>query len=184
MNEPMSAKHAIPLPEMEELKPGRELVLLTGATGYVGGRLLRALEDAGHRVRCLARRPQALASRTGASTEVVAGECLDIVSLTAALLGVHTAYYLVHSMASPGKFEEGDRRAAHNFARAARAAGVRRIIVPGRFGRTRAGAFCPRSGRRRSSTRPVCPACSTGMSSTQPTDGYLLECCETSPYQP
>jgi uncharacterized protein YbjT (DUF2867 family) len=110
------------------------LVLLTGATGYIGGRLLKALERAGTRVRCLARRPEFLEPRVGPGTEIVRGDCLDQDSLLRALAGAHTAYYLVHSMGSTGKFEEEDRRAAHNFAIASRQVGVRRIIYLGGLG--------------------------------------------------
>lgn len=106
-------------------------ILLTGATGYVGGRLLRALERAGYPVRCLARRPQFLASRAAPGTEIVTGDCLDAATLPAACAGVHTAYYLVHSMGSTGDFAEQDRQAARNFGAAAREAGVRRIIYLG-----------------------------------------------------
>jgi uncharacterized protein YbjT (DUF2867 family) len=115
--------------------PGTDpLVLLTGATGYIGGRLLKALERAGIRVRCLARRPEFLQPRVASATEVVKGDCLDLASLQQALIGVHTAYYLVHSMGSSGKFEEEDRQAASNFATASRQAGVRRIIYLGGLG--------------------------------------------------
>ncbi len=106
-------------------------ILLTGATGYVGGRLLRALQEAGYLVRCLARRPEFLASRVDPKTEIVAGDCLDATTLPAACAGVHTAYYLVHSMGSAGDFVEQDRLAALNFGAAARGAGVRRIIYLG-----------------------------------------------------
>lgn len=109
-------------------------LLLTGATGYVGGRLLKALEAGGHRVRCLARRPEFLRARVADTIEVVQGDVLDPASLTSALHSVHTAYYLVHSMGSPGGFEEEDRRAARNFATAARAAGVQRLIYLGGLG--------------------------------------------------
>ena len=108
--------------------------LLTGATGYIGGRLLRALERDAQRVRCLARRPEFLRSRVGPTTEVVEGDVLDAPSLAPALKDVQTAYYLVHSMASPGGFEADDRRAAQNFGDAARAAGVQRIIYLGGLG--------------------------------------------------
>ena len=110
------------------------VVLLTGASGYVGGRLWRVLEAEGHRVRCLARRPDALRSTVGPSTEVVPGDVLDRPSLDAALRGVDAAYYLVHSMGASGSFEEADRRAATNFGQAARAAGVGRIIYLGGLG--------------------------------------------------
>lgn len=114
---------------------GRGTVLLTGATGYVGGRLLRRLEaDGPRRVRCLTRRPEALAGRTTRRTEVLAGDALDPVSLARAMRGVETAYYLIHSMDTSGDFESLDRLAASNFAGAARTAGVRRIVYLGGLG--------------------------------------------------
>src|ERR1700733_13464979 len=94
----------------------RPLVLLTGASGYVGGRLLKALEKEGWPVRCLARRPDFLRAKVAPSTEVVQADCLDRNSLSSAMAGIHTAYYLVHSMGSPGKFENEDREAAQSFA--------------------------------------------------------------------
>ncbi len=110
-------------------------VLLTGATGYVGGRLLRRLETrARHRIRCLTRRPEALVRRTAPGTEVCAGDLLQPESLARALRDVHTAYYLVHSMDAPGDFEALDRVAAGNFAAAAERTGVRRIIYLGGLG--------------------------------------------------
>jgi uncharacterized protein YbjT (DUF2867 family) len=105
-------------------------ILLTGATGYIGGRLLRSLEDGGHAVRCLARQPEKVAP-IKLTTEVVAGDCLDEASLDGALVGVHCAYYLVHSMAAGSHFEDLDRRAAYNFGRAAARAGLRRIVYLG-----------------------------------------------------
>ncbi len=110
------------------------LILLTGATGYVGGRLLLALRSAGHRVRCLARNPDFLASRVSADVEVVRGDVLDRQSLDRALAGVDVAYYLVHSMGKGADFEAADREAAENFAGAAERQGVRRIIYLGGLG--------------------------------------------------
>lgn len=110
------------------------MVLLTGATGYVGGRLLPRLEQRGYRVRCLTRRPEALAGRVGDHTEVVAGDVLDPTSLAVALAGVDTAFYFVHSMGADRDFEAQDRIAAENFARLATTAGVRRIIYLGGLG--------------------------------------------------
>ena len=110
------------------------MILVTGATGYIGGRLVGALERAGHRVRCLARRPETLRGRVGAGTEVVQGDCLDPASLAAALTGIHTAYYLVHSMGATKDFAALDREAARQFGQAAREAGVRRIIYLGGLG--------------------------------------------------
>jgi uncharacterized protein YbjT (DUF2867 family) len=109
-------------------------ILLTGATGYIGGRLLAALEREGRTLRCLARRPEALQWRVAPSTEVVQADCLDSPSLPAALSGVHTAVYLVHSMGGRQDFAERDRLAARNFGEAARAAGVSRIVYLGGLG--------------------------------------------------
>ena len=109
-------------------------ILIAGATGYVGGQLLQALLAAGHRVRCLARRPEALRAQAAAGATVVRGDVLDPASVRTVMEGVHTAYYLVHSMGSEGSFEEQDRAAARNFGDAAREAGVRRIIYLGGLG--------------------------------------------------
>ena len=109
-------------------------VLLTGATGYIGGRLLKVLECRGIGVRCLARRPEFLRPRLGPGSEVVAGDLTDEDSVRAALRGIRAAYYLVHSMSSAGGFEEEDRKAAVTFARCARDAGVERIIYLGGLG--------------------------------------------------
>lgn len=113
--------------------PARDdrLILLTGATGYVGGRLLKALEARDLRVRCLARRPEFLSPRAGPTTEVVQGDVLDVESLRRGMAGVDTAYYLVHSMGSSGEFEERDRLGAETFSKMARDADVRRIIYLG-----------------------------------------------------
>ena len=111
------------------------LVLLTGATGYVGGRLLTALEARGERVRCVSRRPEYLRSRVASTTEVVQGDVLRPETISAALDGVDTVYYLVHSMSSSRPFDEEDRAAARSFARAASAARVRRVIYLGGLGR-------------------------------------------------
>ncbi len=112
------------------------LVLVTGPTGYVGGRLLTALQARGARVRCLTRRPESLAGRIDERTEVVEADVLEPDTLTAALDGVEVAYYMVHSMGSRGSFEDEDRAAATNFAAAAARAGVRRIVYLGGLGRS------------------------------------------------
>src|SRR5690349_15480795 len=105
-------------------------VLLTGATGYIGGRLLRRFEQRGRAVRCLVRQPARLGP-TRSTTEVLQGDCLDEATLDRALTGIDTAYYLVHSMATSRDFVDADRRAAENFGRAAASAGVRRIVYLG-----------------------------------------------------
>ena len=108
------------------------LCLVTGATGYIGGRLVPELLDAGHRVRCLARSPDRLRDHPWAGqAEVVRGDVTDAASLDAALRGVDVAYYLVHALGTGRGFEETDRRAARTFGERARAAGVRRIVYLG-----------------------------------------------------
>ena len=114
------------------------LILVTGATGYVGGRLLPKLVEDGRRVRCLARHPERLAARVPAGVEVVAGDVLDAASLAPAMRGVDAAYYLIHSMGATGDFVEQDRLAADQFAAAAQAAGVRRILYLGGLGENEA----------------------------------------------
>lgn len=106
-------------------------ILLTGATGYVGGRLLKKLESQGYIVRCLARRPEYLKNKVASSTEIFQGDLLDLDSLEKAMTGVEIAYYLVHSMGSKGVFEEEEKRSASNFALAANKAGIKRIIYLG-----------------------------------------------------
>jgi len=108
-------------------------ILLTGATGYVGGALLPALLEHGHAVRALARRPER--AQLPAEVEVVGGDVIKGRGLDAALAGVDVAYYLVHSMGrgsgGTADFAASDRRGAANFGRAAKAAGVRRVIYLG-----------------------------------------------------
>jgi uncharacterized protein YbjT (DUF2867 family) len=108
-------------------------ILLTGASGYIGSRLLRLLEGDGCAVRCLARHPEHV-SPTLAGTEVVPGDCLDAASLDRPMRGIGQAFYLVHAMGDGPDFAERDRESASNFARAAARAGVRRIIYLGGLG--------------------------------------------------
>ena len=111
----------------------KPLILLTGATGYVGSLLLPLLEKQAVVVRCLARNPDKI-SRSQETTQVVRGDVLDAASLDEALQGVHIAYYHVHLMSGSKNFEKEDRQAATNFAQAAKKSGVKRIIYLGGLG--------------------------------------------------
>ncbi len=105
--------------------------LVTGATGYIGGRLAPRLLDAGHSVRCLSRSAGRLRDVPWVSrVEIAEGDLSDPATLSAAFDGVDVAYFLMHSLGQP-EFERLDREAARNFAAAARAASVRRIIYLG-----------------------------------------------------
>jgi uncharacterized protein YbjT (DUF2867 family) len=106
--------------------------LVTGATGYIGGRLVPELLAEGYRVRCLARSPAKLRDYPWAGgAEVVRGDVLDAASVADAMRGCEVAYYLVHALGTGHDFEETDRRAARIFGEQARAAGVRRIVYLG-----------------------------------------------------
>lgn len=108
------------------------LCLVTGATGYIGGRLVPELLAAGHAVRCLARHPERLRDQPWAGeVEVVEADVTDGESTRRALDGVDVAYYLVHAIGGGRDFEDVDRRAAETFGTAARAAGVGRIVYLG-----------------------------------------------------
>lgn len=108
-------------------------ILVTGATGYIGGRLYPRLAAQGYRVRCLARNPAHVRAE-GFPVEVVKGDVLDPTSMAAALEGVHTAYYMIHSMGSSQGFEELDAKAARIFGEAAAKAGVKHIVYLGGLG--------------------------------------------------
>jgi uncharacterized protein YbjT (DUF2867 family) len=118
-------------------------VFVTGASGYIGGRLVPRLLDAGYRVRCLARSPKKLESRAWASSsrvQIVAGDAEDTQALSEAMRGCGAAYYLVHSMLASGEdYAEQDRRLATGFASAAAAAGIERILYLGGLGETGTG---------------------------------------------
>ncbi|MFI6103330.1 SDR family oxidoreductase [Streptomyces sp. NPDC051310] len=108
------------------------LCLVTGATGYIGGRLVPELLAAGYGVRCLARSPDKLRDHPWADrVDIVRGDVTDEESVRAALRDVDVAYYLVHALGTGRGFEETDRRAARVFGRSARDAGVRRIVYLG-----------------------------------------------------
>lgn len=103
-------------------------VLVTGATGYVGGQLVPALLAADWRVRVLARTPERLPPDWRDDVDVVQGDATKREDLERALRGITTAYYLLHSMDAHGGFRERDRELATSFATVAREQGVQRIV--------------------------------------------------------
>ena len=110
-------------------------VLVTGATGYVGGRLVPELLEAGHEVVCLARSPAKLASRPWRDeVKVVEADVRDTDDVAAALAGCDAAYYLVHSMDGEGDFAERDREMAASFRTACEQAEVPRVVYLGGLG--------------------------------------------------
>lgn len=110
-------------------------ILVTGATGYIGGRLIPRLLKAGYQVRVLARDPLRLAGRSWTDqVEIVKGDVLEPETLINACTGIDVAYYFIHSMVSTENFHQRDLDAAHNFGEAAYQAGVQRIIYLGGLG--------------------------------------------------
>ncbi|HLO25704.1 MAG TPA: NAD(P)H-binding protein [Geobacteraceae bacterium] len=115
--------------------PGK--VLVAGATGFIGIRLVKELVTSGCKVRCLVRRPDAVLQ---AGAEPAAGDLLEPATLKAACSGIDTAYYLVHSMGGGrAGFERRDRQAAENFVAAAERSGIRRVIYLGGLGEAEEG---------------------------------------------
>ncbi len=115
-------------------------ILVTGATGYIGGRLVPRLLDAGYYVRCLARSPRKLGARPWAEhprVEIIGGDAEDYDRLLEAMKGCQVAYYLIHSMVAVGpEYVAHDRKLAATFARAAEESGIGRIIYLGGLGET------------------------------------------------
>jgi uncharacterized protein YbjT (DUF2867 family) len=127
-------------------------ILVTGSTGYIGGRLVPRLLDAGYAVRCLAREPRKLSGRPWANrpaVEIVAGDVGAPVSLERAMAGTRAAFYLVHSMLAAGPaYAAVDIVLARTFASAAAASGVERIVYLGGLGETGPGLSEHLSSRR------------------------------------
>lgn len=114
------------------MSPQQPLVLVTGVTGYIGGRLVPELVAAGYRVRAMARHPRRLEDRDWFDdVEVVEADAADPHQLGEAMAGVDIAYYLIHALATGHRFESRDRHTALTFGAAARDAGVGRIIYLG-----------------------------------------------------
>lgn len=112
------------------------MIAVAGATGYIGGLLCKRLREEGLEVRALARHPDGAEALKDAGCEVVRADVLEAESLGPALQGADVAYYLVHSMGrgSDGDFAARDHQGAENFAAAAAAAGVKRVVYLGGLG--------------------------------------------------
>ena len=138
-------------------EPDRTRIALTGATGYVGGRLAQRLLGSGHDLHCLVRSKQKLEARSWSQHERVSIgtlDMLDVDRMTEEMTGCKVAYYLIHSMQSTRDYAEHDRKLATNFARAAHRAGVERIIYLGGLGEMEEGLQSPPAVQTRSRTVP------------------------------
>jgi uncharacterized protein YbjT (DUF2867 family) len=111
-----------------------ELVLVTAATGYIGRNLVKPLEAAGYRVRAAARSPRKLSGIVSPNTDVAQADAFDPAAVAASLVGVDTAFYLIHTLGAGADYAKRDREAAEILARAAADAGVRRIVFFGGLG--------------------------------------------------
>jgi uncharacterized protein YbjT (DUF2867 family) len=118
--------------------------LVTGASGYIGGRLVPELLSAGYAVRCMARDPGKLSDRPWSEhVEIAVADVMEEIAVRRALEGVDVAYYLIHSLGTDASFEQRDRTAAETFAAAAKAAGVQRIVYLGGIISGQAGKLSP-----------------------------------------
>src|SRR3990172_4521999 len=114
------------------MNESQRLILVTGATGYIGGRLVGRLLERGFRVRCLVADPARLQGRLWQDkVQMVVGDVLKAASLPRAMQGVHPTYYLIHHIGSGGDYHQRDLKAAQNFGAATRNCGVQRILYLG-----------------------------------------------------
>lgn len=120
------------------MKEDQKRIFVTGATGYIGGRLVPRLLEKGYRVRCLTRSARKLAARPWAdhpAVEIFEGDASAVESLRDAMRDCQAAYYLIHSMVAAGsEYASRDREIAQGFAEAAEQAGVERIFYLGGLG--------------------------------------------------
>lgn len=120
---------------MDQLETFQGKVLVTGATGYIGGRLLKELERKKIPLRCMVRNPKYIRAKVAPATEVVEGDVFAPWSLDKALEGIHTVYYNIHSLGGKEDFEEKDKIAAENFISSALKCGVKKIVYLGGLGK-------------------------------------------------
>lgn len=110
------------------------MILITGASGYIGGELMKLLASQERPIRCLTRDSSRLTPKTPPNVEIAQGDLLDLDSLRQPMQAVHTAYYLVHFLGEGGEFADYELRAARYFAKTAKEAGVQRIVYLGGLG--------------------------------------------------
>jgi uncharacterized protein YbjT (DUF2867 family) len=118
-------------------------VLVTGATGYIGGQLLKQLSKTNFQIKCLARNPNRIENFNNNSIEILYGDLLKYDSLQESFRGIDVAFYLVHSMNSKNDFDSLEAKAATNFALAAAENKIQRIIYLGALGSEEEGALSP-----------------------------------------
>lgn len=109
-------------------------ILVSGATGYIGQKLVRRLQKGGNNIRCLIRRTGALKGNVSNQIQVTQGDLLNFESIKNAFTGIDTAFYLAHSLDKKKDFEKSEEIAAANFSRAAKSANIERIIYLGALG--------------------------------------------------
>jgi uncharacterized protein YbjT (DUF2867 family) len=125
-----TVSHDLPTLTGRDGKPAKCLV--TGATGYIGGRLIRELLAHGYRVRVLARKPERLKDHPWIDrVEVVSGDAHDVEALDKALEGIDVAYYLLHALMSKDDFEQEEKDIAQKFGEATKMASIQRIVYLG-----------------------------------------------------
>lgn len=106
-------------------------ILLTGVSGYIGGRLIKLCEEAGHDIKCMARYPKYIQEKVGKNIKIIQADVLEKNSLYSALADVEVAIYLIHSMGEDKNFTELERKSARNFVEVAEECKVKRIIYLG-----------------------------------------------------
>ena len=163
------------------------LCLVTGATGYVGGRLVPRLLDAGFRVRVLARHPERVRDRPwAADVEVVVGDAADPDSVRQALNGVDVGYYLLHSLQEGAELESEESRLATIFAEAAHAEHVKRLVYLGGLAPAIPLSSMSRHMRSRAQVGEILrasgvPTCEFRAAVVMAPGQHRLRCCATSP---
>ncbi|GJL79549.1 MAG: hypothetical protein NPINA01_25380 [Nitrospinaceae bacterium] len=118
-------------------------ILIVGATGYIGQKLIQRLKETGNPIRCLVRNPRSFKENPSQQIQIQQGDLIDFESIKNAFTGIDTAFYLVHSLDVKRDFEKQEQKAATNFANAAKSANIKRIIYLGALGNEEEGPLSP-----------------------------------------